>query len=76
MQFFTIVSVAVTMMGFASARPSEHSTVARDTSGNYLFRRACDCDGVVACCINDCGGREQCCNTTCMDRFPDCYNAC
>lgn len=96
MRFSAIVSVAITLMGFAAAAPSERatgtqspslclfyitiltnrSTEVRDTSGNYLFRRQCDCDGVVNCCINDCGGREECCNTTCIDRFPGCVNAC
>ncbi|KAJ0120036.1 uncharacterized protein J7T55_000889 [Diaporthe amygdali] len=76
MRFFAIFSIAVTMMGLAAARPNERITEAREASPKYLFRRACDCDGVVACCINDCGGREQCCNTTCMDRFPGCEGAC
>lgn len=96
MRFSAIVSVAVTLMGFAAAAPSERATgtqsqfhpmrdiailtscltEVRDTSGNYLFRRQCDCNGVINCCINDCGGREECCNTTCIDRFPGCVNAC
>lgn len=98
MRFSAIVSVAVALMGFAAARPSERTTgisssltlfcinttiltnrsltEVRDTSGNYLFRRQCDCNGVINCCINDCGGREECCNTTCIDRFPGCVNAC
>lgn len=97
MRFSAIVSVAVTLMGFAAAAPSERATgmqspshlmfgiailtsrcsiELRDTSGNYLFRRQCDCNGVINCCINDCGGREECCNTTCIDRFPGCVNAC
>ncbi|TLD28486.1 hypothetical protein PspLS_03401 [Pyricularia sp. CBS 133598] len=76
MRFSSITSVAITMLGFAAAKPTESHGVA---SGKYLFSRstaACDCDGVRGCCINDCNFNENCCNTTCMDRFPECYNAC
>ncbi|KAG6361755.1 hypothetical protein INS49_009983 [Diaporthe citri] len=76
MRFSAIVSVAVTLMGFAAARPRERTTEVRDTSGNYLFRRQCDCNRIINCCVNGCGGREECCNTICMDRFPGCVNAC
>lgn len=47
MRFFAIISVAVTLMGFASARPSQRSTGMRlsstlfvqENQSNYLFNR-------------------------------------
>ncbi|KAK2757013.1 hypothetical protein FQN54_004982 [Arachnomyces sp. PD_36] len=71
MRFLTVLS-ALAVVGMAAAR-----AVDSEFNEDMAFvRRACDCDGVAACCAYDCDMDATCCNDVCMIKFPGCYNAC